>query len=106
MTKADLVDLIYERVGSSKKEACEVVDAVFAIIRDSLRQGRKVKVSGFGTFVVNHKHARKGRNPQTGEPITIVPRRVLSCTPSQVLKQRVNNGTKNKSCLENHDIRQ
>jgi integration host factor subunit alpha len=97
MTKADLVDLIYERVGSSKKEACEVVDAVFAIIRDSLRQGRKVKVSGFGTFVVNHKHARKGRNPQTGEPITIVSRRVLSFKPSQVLKERVNNGTKNKS---------
>jgi integration host factor subunit alpha len=97
MTKADLVDLIYERVGSSKKEACEVVDAVFAIIRDSLRQSRKVKVSGFGTFVVNHKHARKGRNPQTGEPITIVSRRVLSFKPSQVLKERVNNGTKNKS---------
>jgi integration host factor subunit alpha len=97
MTKADLVDLIYERVGSSKKEACEVVDAVFAIIRDSLRQGHKVKVTGFGTFVVNLKHARKGRNPQTGEPITIVSRRVLSFKPSQVLKERVNNGTKNKS---------
>ena len=53
MTKADLVDLIYERVGSSKKEACEVVEAVFAIIRDSLRQGQKVKISGFGTFIVN-----------------------------------------------------
>ncbi len=52
MTKADLVDLIYERVGSSKKEACEVVEAVFAIIRDSLRQGQKVKISGFGTFIV------------------------------------------------------
>ncbi|MDO8432979.1 MAG: integration host factor subunit alpha [Candidatus Binatus sp.] len=97
MTKADLVDLIYERVGSSKKEACEVVDAVFAIIRDSLRQGQKVKVSGFGTFVVNQKHARKGRNPQTGQPITIVSRRVLTFKPSQVLKDRVNNGTKNKS---------
>lgn len=97
MTKADLVDLIYERVGSSKKEACEVVDAVFAIIRDSLRHGHKVKVTGFGTFVVNKKHARKGRNPQTGEPITIDSRRVLSFKPSQVLKERVNNGTKNKS---------
>ena len=71
MTKADLVDLIYERVGSSKKEACEVVEAVFAIIRDSLRQGQKVKISGFGTFIVNKKHARRGRNPQTGEPMQI-----------------------------------
>src|SRR5258708_40211530 len=60
MTKADLVDLIYERVGSPKKEAGEVVEAVFAIIRESLRHGSKVKISGFGTFIVNHKRARRG----------------------------------------------
>ncbi len=94
MTKADLVDLIYERVGSSKKEACEVVEAVFAIIRHSLSHGDKVKISGFGTFLVNRKKARRGRNPQTGEPITIDPRRVLSFKPSQVLKARVNGGAK------------
>src|SRR5258708_7653686 len=94
MTKADLVDLIYERVGSSKKEACEVVEAGFAIIRDSLRHGHKVKISGFGTFLVNHTHARGGRNPKPGEPITIDSRRVLSFKPSQVLKERVNNGTR------------
>jgi integration host factor subunit alpha len=94
MTKADLVDLIYERVGSSKKEACEVVESVFAIIRDALRAGHKVKISGFGTFVVNKKNARRGRNPQTGETITIDSRRVLSFKPSQVLKSRVNNGAK------------
>ncbi|HXW85621.1 MAG TPA: integration host factor subunit alpha [Candidatus Binataceae bacterium] len=93
MTKADLVELIYERVGSSKKEACEMVEAVFAIIRESLREGDKVKISGFGTFLVNHKHARRGRNPQTGEPITIDSRRVLSFKPSQVLKERINDGT-------------
>ena len=68
MTKADLVELIYQRVGSSKKEACEVVEVVFTIIRESLRRGEKVKVSGFGSFVVNRKRARRGRNPQTGEP--------------------------------------
>jgi integration host factor subunit alpha len=94
MTKADLVDLIYERVGSSKKEACEVVEAVFAIIRQSLRGGDKVKISGFGTFAVNSKKARRGRNPQTGEPITIGSRRVLSFKPSQVLKDRVNGGAR------------
>jgi integration host factor subunit alpha len=71
MTKADLVDLIYERVGSPKKEAGEVVEAVFAIIRESLRQGSKVKISGFGTFIVSHRRAHRGRNPQTGAPITI-----------------------------------
>ncbi len=97
MTKADLVDLIYERVGSSKKEACEIVEAVFAIIKDGLRAGDRVKVSGFGTFVVHRKHARRGRNPQTGAPITIDSRRVLSFKPSQVLKDRVNNDTSGKS---------
>src|SRR5271156_4446667 len=94
MTKADLVDLIYERVGSSKKEACDVVEAVFEIIRDSLRQGQKVKISGFGTFLVNQKQARRGRNPQTREPITIDSPPVRFFKPSQVLKERVNNGTR------------
>jgi integration host factor subunit alpha len=94
MTKADLVDLIYERVHSSKKEACEVVEQIFSIIRESLRQGDKVKISGFGTFAVNNKNARRGRNPQTGAPITIDSRRVLSFKPSQVLKTVVNNGTR------------
>ena len=96
MTKADLVDLICERVGSSKKEADEVVEAVFAIIRESLRHGGKVKISGFGTFIVNRKHARRGRNPRTGALITICSRRVLSFKPSQALKDRVNNGSPGK----------
>jgi len=90
MTKADLVDLIYERVGSSKKEACDVVEAVFAIIRDSLRQGQKVKISGFGTFLVNQKHARRGRNPQTGATIKIAARKVAKFTPGAELKKAVN----------------
>ena len=94
MTKAELVDLIYERVGSSKKEAGEVVEQIFTIIRESLCHGDKVKISGFGSFVVNEKKARRGRNPQTGEPITIESRRVLSFKPSQVLKELVQNGNK------------
>ena len=96
MTKADLVDLIYERVGSSKKEAGEVVEAVFAIIRESLRDGDKVKISGFGSVVVIRETARRGRNPQTGAPITIDSRRVLSFKASQVLKDRINNGNSSK----------
>jgi integration host factor subunit alpha len=97
MTKADLVDLIYERVGYSKKEAGAVVEEVFAIIRDGLCGGEKVKISGFGCFVVNQKKSRRGRNPQTGEPITIGSRRVLSFKASQVLKELVNNGKKPRS---------
>lgn len=94
MTKADLVELIYERVGYSKKEAGAIVEEVFAIVRESLREGEKVKISGFGSFVVNQKKSRRGRNPQTGEPITIDSRRVLSFKASQVLKQLVNNNGK------------
>ena len=90
MTKADLVDLIYERVGSSKKEASAVVEAVFAIIRESLCEGDKVKISGFGTFIVNHKNARRGRNPQTGATIKIAARRVAKFSPGAELKKAVN----------------
>lgn len=94
MTKADLVDLIYERIGSSKKEACEIVEEVFRIIEDSLQRGEKVKISGFGSFIVSQKRARRGRNPQTGNAIIIDSRRVLSFKPSQVLKSLVANGKK------------
>jgi integration host factor subunit alpha len=97
MTKVDLVELIYERTGSTKKEAAEVFEAVLEIIRDSLCRGEKVKISGFGTFAVNRKRARRGRNPQTGDPIIIDGRRVLSFKPSQVLKEMVANRDKGGS---------
>ncbi len=97
MTKAELVDLIHERVGHSKKEAGAVVEEVFAIIRDGLCAAGKVKISGFGSFVVHHKKPRRGRNPQTGEPITIESRRVLSFKASEVLKELVENGRKPRS---------
>lgn len=91
MTKADIVDRIYERVGGlSKKEAADVVDAVFDAMKDSLSRGDKLKVSGFGNFLVRDKAARVGRNPQTGEQITIAARRVLTFKPSQVLKTLLN----------------
>jgi integration host factor subunit alpha len=96
MTKAHLEDLIEERVGSPKKEAGEVVGAVFAIIRESLGEGSKAKISGPGTFIVKHKNARRERNPQTGAAITICSCRVLSFKPSQVLKDRVNGGSPRK----------
>ncbi len=94
MTKADLVELVCERVGSSKKEAVEAVEAVFEVIKECLHRGEKVKVSGFGTFAVNHKRARRGRNPQTGAPIVIDPRSVLCFKPSLILKERVGAGRK------------
>lgn len=93
MTKADIVERIYEKVGFSKKEATEVVEAIFGIIKSRLETGEKVKVSGFGNFVVNEKRPRKGRNPQTGDEIIISGRRVLSFKPSQVLKKTINGGS-------------
>ena len=95
MTKADIVERIYaeridEKLGFSKKEATEVVEKIFEIIKHQLESSDKVKVSGFGNFVVNNKHPRKGRNPQTGEEIIISGRRVLTFKASQVLKKAMN----------------
>ncbi len=90
MTKADIVERIYERVGFSKKEAADVVESIFEVIKRRLEEGEKVKVSGFGNFVINEKRPRKGRNPQTGEEIIISGRRVLTFKPSQVLKRTIN----------------
>lgn len=90
MTKADIVERIYEKVGFSKKEATDVVESIFEIIKGRLENGEKVKISGFGNFVINAKRPRKGRNPQTGEEITISGRRVLSFKPSPVLKKSIN----------------
>lgn len=90
VTKADIVEHIYERVGFSKKESAELVEKVFEIIKDTLADGEKVKISGFGNFVVREKNARKGRNPQTGEEIRLAARRVLTFKPSLVLKNVLN----------------
>lgn len=91
MTKAEIIDCVYEKVGGfSKKESAEVVEAVFDTMKDILARGDKVKISGFGNFVVRGKKQRVGRNPQTGDPIPISARRVLTFKPSQVLKDALN----------------
>jgi integration host factor subunit alpha len=90
MTKADIVEKIYEKVGFSKKESAELVELVFDIIKSTLEQGDKIKIAGFGNFVVKEKADRRGRNPQTGEEITISARRILTFKPSQVLKASIN----------------
>src|SRR5262249_1138668 len=90
MTKADIVERIYEKVGFSKKEASEVVESIFEIIKAHLDQGDKVKISGFGNFVGTPKRPRKGRNPQPGEEISITGRKVLTFKASQVWKKTIN----------------
>lgn len=90
MTKADIVEKVYEKIGFSKKEASELVEMVFGTLKDKLVAGEKVKISGFGKFEVREKKSRIGRNPQTGDRITISARRVLNFSPSQVLKAMLN----------------
>lgn len=90
MTKADIVEKIYEKVGFSKKDSAELVELVFDIIKGTLETGDKIKIAGFGNFVVKDKADRRGRNPQTGEEITITARKILTFKPSQVLKASLN----------------
>ena len=90
MTKAEIVEQIYEKVGFSKKESAEIVEMVFDTMKDTLSRGEKIKISGFGNFVVRQKRSRIGRNPQTGEEIEIEARKVLTFRPSQVLKSSLN----------------
>ena len=90
MTKADIVERVFEKVGFSKKEASEVVESIFEILKQHLAGGEKVKVSGFGTFVVHQKQPRRGRNPQTGDAIVIRGRRVLGFKASPILKRSLN----------------
>ena len=91
MTKADIVDKVCEQVGGfSKKEAADLVDQVFDTMKAVLEKGEKIKISGFGNFVVREKKPRPGRNPQTGREITIDARRVLTFKPSPVLKSALN----------------
>ncbi len=91
MTKADIIERVYENLGGfSKKESAEIVETVFETIKSTLEQGEKIKISGFGNFVVRRKQERTGRNPQTGEEIKIAPRKVLTFKPSQVLKNAIN----------------
>jgi integration host factor subunit alpha len=90
MTKADIVERIYDKVGFSKKESAELVEMVFDILKSTLEKGDKIKIAGFGNFVVKEKADRRGRNPQTGDEIVISARKILTFKPSQVLKASIN----------------
>ena len=98
MTKADIVQAVYTKLGGfSKKEAADLVDQVFDSMKETLGRGEKIKISGFGNFVLRDKRQRQGRNPQTGEPIVITARRVLNFKASQLLKQALNEGASDSS---------
>jgi integration host factor subunit alpha len=90
MTKAELVSIISEKSSFSRHESVQLVEQVFQILKETLERGEKVKISGFGNFVVREKRPRKGRNPQTGEETMISGRRVLTFKPSLALRKAVN----------------
>ncbi|MCL4536943.1 MAG: integration host factor subunit alpha [Nitrospirae bacterium] len=87
MTKADIVNLVFEKVGLPKNEAQEMVETVFDAIKQTLIAGESIKISGFGTFNVRKKGSRVGRNPKTKEEVEITPRRVVTFKASDQLKE-------------------
>ncbi|MGQ9571032.1 MAG: integration host factor subunit alpha [Thermodesulfovibrionales bacterium] len=89
MTKADLVDAIFEKIGLSKKEAQELIEILFDTIKQAFLEGESVKISGFGTFNVRKKTARRGRNPKTGEDLEITPRKTVTFRASNLLKSAI-----------------
>jgi integration host factor subunit alpha len=90
VTRADLSEAVYQKVGLSRTESAELVERVLAEICDCLAAGETVKLSSFGSFVVRSKGERVGRNPKTGVEVPIDPRRVMVFKPSNVLKARIN----------------
>ena len=86
LTKAELAEMLFERVGLNKREAKDMVETFFDEIRDALERGESVKLSGFGNFQLRDKPQRPGRNPKTGEEIPISARRVVTFHASQKLK--------------------
>jgi integration host factor subunit alpha len=89
LTKAELSDLLFEKVGLNKREAKDLVETFFEEIRTALEKGDSVKLSGFGNFQLREKPQRPGRNPKTGEEIPISARRVVTFHASQKLKSLV-----------------
>ncbi|MBL7031816.1 MAG: integration host factor subunit alpha [Nitrospira sp.] len=92
MTKADLADRIYEKIGLPKKEATAIVETLFDSMKNILSEGESIKITGFGTFLVRKKGERKGRNPKTGEELKIEQRVVVTFKPSLQFKSLVEKG--------------
>ncbi len=89
LTKAELAELLFDRLGLNKRKSKDMVEAFFEIVHGSLVQGQDVKLSGFGNFNVRRKAPRPGRNPRTGESIPIKARQVVTFHPSLKLKAMV-----------------
>lgn len=92
VTRADLTDALHLSVGLSRQDCAQLVEQTLDLIADAMEKGQSVKLSGFGVFQVRAKRERMGRNPKTGAPAAIAPRRVIGFRASQVLKARIEDG--------------
>lgn len=89
LTRADLAETINRKMGFSRSESLELVEAILGKMCDSMAGGENVKISGFGSFILRDKRERVGRNPKTGVEVPITPRRVMTFRASQKLKDRI-----------------
>ncbi len=90
LTKIEIIDSVYEKLGIPRKECLRIVESLFEVIKDELDKGQGVMISGFGKWTVKAKKRRRGRNPQTGEALMIDARKVVTFKPSSVLRDAVN----------------
>ena len=90
MTKADLVEKVAQEAEMTKKDAEQLVEIIFASIVSTLNKGEKIELRGFGSFRVRERDARKGRNPKTGEAVSIPAKRVAYFKPGKELKELIN----------------
>jgi len=90
MTKVDIAERIQSKLGISMKESLALLESVLSIMKNTLEDGEKIKIAGFGNFEIKQKKDRIGRNPQTGDPLTIEARRIISFKPSAMLRKAVN----------------
>jgi integration host factor subunit alpha len=100
VTRADLAEAVYRRLGLSRTESAAMVETVLNEIGDAIVAGDTVKLSSFGSFMVRDKGLRVGRNPKTGREVPIPPRRVTVFKPSNIMKQRINDGLAGKTPAE------
>lgn len=100
LTRADLAEAVFQRVGLPRNESAELVEMVLQQMIISLERGDRVKLSSFGSFGIREKAERIGRNPKTGEEVPITPRRVLVFRASNIMKERINNALTRKRAAE------
>jgi integration host factor subunit alpha len=100
LTRADLAETVVQKVGLPRNESQELVELVIKVLSERLAEGEAVKLSSFGSFNIREKGERVGRNPKTGQEVPITPRRVLVFRPSNIMKERINDGLGRRRAAE------